>query len=70
MTFILAVNPKDEAVRFGDAGAARAVIMAEVARLVEEGDATIVTFESGTVEMRLMTGAIFHLGTNSVTRIA
>ena len=44
MTFILAVNPEDEAVRSGDAGTAKAVIMAEVARLVEEGDATIVTF--------------------------
>jgi hypothetical protein len=33
----------------GDANLAKTIVMAEVVRLVEEGDTVIVTFESGTL---------------------
>ena len=44
--------------------------MAEITRLVEDSDAVLVTFESGRLELRLATGEVFHLGEESVTRIA
>jgi hypothetical protein len=44
--------------------------MAELVRIVEEGAAVIATLESGTIELRLATGEVFHLGDKVVTRIA
>ena len=70
MIFIPAVNPGEEMARSGDADVARALIMAEITRLVENGDAVLVTFESGRLELRLATGEVFHLGEESVSRIA
>jgi hypothetical protein len=49
---------------------AKALVMAELARIVEEGAAVIATLESGTIELRLATGEVFHLGDKVVTRIA
>ena len=49
---------------------AKALVMAALARIVEEGGAAIATLESGTLELRLTTGEIFHLGEGTVTRIA
>ena len=43
---------------------------AELARIVEEGAAVIATLESGTIELRLVTGEVFRLGETAVTRIA
>jgi hypothetical protein len=70
MIFIPAVNPGEEMARSGDADVARALIMAEITRLVENGDAVLATFESGRLELRLATGEVFHLGEESVSRIA
>jgi alpha-D-ribose 1-methylphosphonate 5-triphosphate synthase subunit PhnG len=70
MTFNPAVYREEEAVRSSDANTAKAIVMAEVARLVEAGDAVVVTCESGTLELRLATGATFQLGDETVTRIA
>jgi hypothetical protein len=70
MAFIPAANPGDEAARSGDVEMARAIVMTEIARLVEGGDAALVTFESGRLELRLRTGEVFHLGEETVTRIA
>lgn len=71
MIFIPAVNPGEEMARSGDADVvARTVVMAEITRLVEDGDAVLVTFESGRLELRLATGEVFHLGEEAVTRIA
>jgi alpha-D-ribose 1-methylphosphonate 5-triphosphate synthase subunit PhnG len=44
--------------------------MAELARIVEEGGAVTARLESGAIELRLATGEIFHLGEETVTRIA
>ena len=49
---------------------AKALVMAELARMVEEGAAVIATLESGTIELRLVTGEVFRLGETAVTRIA
>ncbi len=53
-----------------DLDAAKALIVAELARTAERGGAVIATFASGTLELRLATGEIFHLGQRTVTRIA
>jgi hypothetical protein len=70
MTFISAVNPGEEAAKSRDAAVAKAIVMGEITRLVEDGNAVLVTFESGRLELRLATGEVFHLGEESVTRIA
>ena len=59
MTFILGVEE-----------AAKAIVMMEIARLVEDGQASVARLESGGLELRFTTGEIFHLGEEAVTRIA
>jgi hypothetical protein len=56
-------RPKDPTV-------AKALVLAELARIVEEDGAVLTTLESGTRELRLATGEVFHLGEKTVTRIA
>jgi hypothetical protein len=70
MTFIFAVNPGEEATRCGDADVAKAIVMTEIVRLVENGHASFARHESGRLELRFTTGEIFHLGEKAVTRIA
>jgi hypothetical protein len=70
MTFILAVSPEEDIIWSGDVDMAKTTVMQESARLVRSGDAVVVTLESGTLELRFAIGAIFHLGEDSVTRIA
>ena len=50
--------------------AAKALVMAEIDRLVVSGLAAIVILEAGTLELRLATGEVFHLGEETITRIA
>jgi len=42
--------------------AAKALVMAEIDRLVVSGLAAIVILEAGTLELRLSTGEVVHLG--------
>ena len=71
MTQILALNLAEGEDRCpSDRDVAKALVMAELARLVDEGDAVMATLENGTLELRLATGEIFHLGEETVTRIA
>jgi hypothetical protein len=53
-----------------DPDVAKTLVMAELARVVEEGAAVMVTLESGTLELRLATGEVFHLGERAITRVA
>jgi hypothetical protein len=53
-----------------DVDAAKAMFMTEVARIVADGRGDITKRNSVTIELRLATGEIFHLGEQSVTRIA
>jgi hypothetical protein len=49
---------------------AKALVMAELARIVAQGDAVTTAVESGALELRLATGEIYHLGEETVTRVA
>ena len=53
-----------------DTDLAKILVMAELARVVEEGAGVMVALESGTLELRLATGEVFHLGETAITRIA
>lgn len=70
MTVTLALNMAKDGDGPEEPDPAKALVMAELARIVAEGGATILTLKSGTRELRLATGEIFHLGENSATRIA
>jgi hypothetical protein len=70
MTLIINSNVSDEGGALEDPDVAKALVMAELARIVEEGAAVIATLESGTIELRLVTGEVFRLGETAVTRIA
>jgi hypothetical protein len=50
--------------------AAKALVLAEIDRLVVSGLAVIVMLEAGTLELRLSTGEVFHLGEEAITRVA
>jgi hypothetical protein len=67
MILIPVLNPDEDGARPGNA---KAIVMAGVARIVEEGHAAIAILESGTLELRLATGEIFHLNEETVTRTA
>jgi hypothetical protein len=70
MTLILISNLADEGGALEDPDVAKALVMAELARIVEEGRAVIATLESGTIELRLVTGEVFRLDDKALTRIA
>jgi hypothetical protein len=70
MTFIPAANLSDDENWPEDVDAAKALVMTEVARIVDEGEGMVTRLESGIFELRLATGQIFHLGEHSVTRVA
>ena len=70
MTLILYSKLEDEGGALENADVAKALVMAELARIVEEGAGVIATLESGAIELRLATGEIFRLGDKVVTRIA
>jgi len=52
-----------------DDQAAKALVMAEIMRIVEEGRAAMTQLESGLIELRFVTGEVFHLGDEGITRI-
>jgi hypothetical protein len=70
MTLIPTLNLLKGGRRPKDPDVAKTLVMAALARIVEEGGAVIAMLESGTLELRLETGEIFHLGEGTVTRIA
>jgi hypothetical protein len=51
-------------------GEAKAFVMAEIVRVVEEGHAAMTRLESGVLELRFATGELFHLSDKGITRIA
>jgi hypothetical protein len=70
MTLILDLKLSEDGRRLDDPGVAKVVIVAEFAQHVEEGRAVMAMLEAGTLEIRLATGEVFHLGEETVTRIA
>ena len=69
MMFIPVASPLEDRSWPEDVDAAKALFMTEVAHIVEEGRGEIARLESGTLELRLATGEIYHLGEQSITRI-
>jgi hypothetical protein len=67
---ILAYDLEEGPAQPRDADVAKAIVLAEVARIVADGNAVFSTLETGTIELRFSTGEIFHLGEEMVTRIA
>ena len=70
MMFIPAACPLEDRSWPADVDAAKAMFMTEVARIVADGRGDMTKLNSVTLELRLTTGEIFHLGEQSVTRIA
>jgi hypothetical protein len=70
MKRILARKPAEDGRAPEDPDVAKALVIAEFTRLVEEGAGVMVALESGALELRLATGAVFHLGETAITRIA
>jgi hypothetical protein len=70
MALILAVHRAKDGNGPEHADLAKAFVMAAVARIVAVGRATIVTLDSGELELRLATGEILLLGNETVTRLA
>ena len=53
-----------------DDEAAKALVMAQVARIVEEGRAAVTQLGFALFELSFTTGEVFHLGDEGITRIA
>jgi hypothetical protein len=70
MTLIPALNPAEDGSRPEDQDVAKSLVMAGVGRIVEDGGAVLIPLQSGALELRFLSGEIFHLGENTVTRIA
>jgi hypothetical protein len=70
MTFIPTGSPSEDRSWPEGLDAAKALFMAEVARIIEDGRGEVTRLESGTLELRLATGEIYHLGEKAVARIS
>ena len=70
MTLIHALGRVPDRGRSEGPNPAKALVMAELARIVAQGDAVTAMLESGALELRLATGEIYHLGEETVTRVA
>jgi hypothetical protein len=70
MTLLLTPKLSEGGGRPEEPDAAKALVMAELAPMIEASGAAITTLEAGTLELRLATGEIFHLGEEAITRIA
>jgi hypothetical protein len=53
-----------------DPDEAKALFMEEVARIVAEGRGELARLTAGTLELRLETGVVYHIGEHSITRVA
>ncbi len=68
MTVISALYLQED---FGEPeSSAMACVIAEIVHIVGESRGSMKRQDSGVMELRLATGEIFHLGTETVTRVA
>jgi hypothetical protein len=70
MRLILISNLASEGGTLEDPDVAKTLVKAELTRIVEEGAGVMVALDSGTLELRLASGEVFHLGETAITRIA
>jgi hypothetical protein len=66
----LAFGMAEQGAQALDDEAAKALVMTQIARIVEEGRAAMTRLESGLLELRFTTGEVFYLGDEGITRIA
>jgi hypothetical protein len=67
MTVISALYPRED--REAE-NPAMALVVAGLVHIVGESRGSMTRLDSGVIELRLATGEIFHLGTETVTRVA
>ena len=70
MTLIRTRDLAADGGRLDDPNPARELVLAEIARVAEACGAVLARLDSGALELRLVTGEIFHFGEDAVTRIA
>lgn len=70
MTPISAPNALKDWVEPAEPDAAKAWVMAEIDRLAAAGLVVIAGLDARTLEIRLVTGEVFHFGEKTVTRVA
>jgi hypothetical protein len=68
--FDLAFDTAEQGAQPADDEAAKALVMTQIALIVNEGRAAMTRLESGVLELRFTTGEVFHLGDEGITRIA
>lgn len=70
MTVIAALDLPEDWDELEDSDLATAFVIAEPVRIVRKDHASMSRLESGAIEIRLLTGEIFHLDEATVTRVA
>ena len=70
MTPRSAQNPANGENLPDDSGVARALFLAAIARIVEDGGAVLTSSVAGVSELRFFSGEVFQLGEETLTRIA
>jgi hypothetical protein len=70
MIFIRTASPPEDRSWPEDLDWPKVLLMTEVARVVQDARGEVTQLDSGTLELRLATGEIYHLGEKTVTRIA
>jgi hypothetical protein len=70
MTLIPPVSLPADGLRPENPDAAKALVTIAIAVAVEMGGAAIAALESGSLELRLATGEIFHLREGTIARVA
>src|SRR3954468_2936848 len=68
--FNFAFDTAEQGAQPVDDETAKALVMAQITRIIDEGRAATTRLESGVLELRFTTGEVFHLGDEGITRIA
>ena len=68
MTVISAFYQREDADGLDDPAMAR--VIASLVHIVGESRGSMTRLDSGVMELRLVTGEIFHLGEETITRVA
>jgi hypothetical protein len=70
MTPLGSPNPAHDETLPDDAGRAKALFLAAIARIVQDGGAVLASSGASASQLRLASGEVFLLGQETLTRIA
>ncbi|HEX3505315.1 MAG TPA: hypothetical protein VHU22_18155 [Xanthobacteraceae bacterium] len=70
MTVTFALDPQEDRDELENPNLATALVIAELVRVVGESAGSMKRLGSDVIELRLATGEIFHLGEETITRVA